>query len=71
MALPTQTVTQLRAAFRLLNRTPASGDEAQRLPVLTLVDARGNMVERVELDGRTAEVLHGLVYGALGATEGA
>ncbi len=71
MALPTQTVTQLRAAFRLLNRTHASGDTQQRLPALILIDANGVETERVVLDGRTAEVLHGLVYGALGAVEGA
>ena len=54
----------------LLNRTHASGDTQQRLPALILTDASGAEVERVSLDGRTAEVLHGLVYGALGATEG-
>jgi hypothetical protein len=70
MALPTQTVTQLRAAFRLLEHTRATGDARQRLPALILTDASGAEVERVTLDGRTAEVVHGLVYGALGAVEG-
>jgi len=71
VALPTQTVTQLRAAFRLLSRTRATGDDGQRLPAIILTDASGVETERVVLDGRTAEVLHGLVYGALGAVEGA
>ncbi len=69
MALPARTVTQLRAVYALLNRTRASGDVDQRLPALILTDAEGTAIERVEVDGRTAEVLHGLVYGALGAVE--